>query len=78
MEKPYLLNVVTAGKTPKVNLKQTAELNYHLTIMPVLLLTTLLTVGDTTLAELAATGRHPESVPIIPMEQIFARTKTNT
>jgi hypothetical protein len=42
-------------------------------IVPVLMLAALLAAGDAALAGLAATGRHPASVPVIPVEQIFAR-----
>jgi 2-methylisocitrate lyase-like PEP mutase family enzyme len=73
VEGPCLLNVVAAGKTPEVGLERAAELGYRLAIVPVLLLAALLAVGDAALAELAATGRHTESVPVIPVQEIFAR-----
>jgi 2-methylisocitrate lyase-like PEP mutase family enzyme len=73
VEGPCLLNVVAGGKTPDIGLDQAAELGYRVAIVPVLLLAALLAAGDAALAGLAATGRHPASVPVIPVEQIFAR-----
>ena len=67
------MNVVAAGKTPEVSLAQAAELGYRLAIVPVLLLAALLAAGDAALAGLAATGRHPDGVPVIGVEQIFQR-----
>ena len=70
---PCLLNVVAAGKTPDVRLERAAELGYRLAIVPVLLLAAVLAAGDAALAGLAATGAHPESVPVMPVHEIFAR-----
>jgi 2-methylisocitrate lyase-like PEP mutase family enzyme len=70
---PCLLNVVAAGKTPDVGLERAAELGYRLAIVPVLLLAAVLAAGDAALAGLAKTGGHPDSVPVMPVEQIFAR-----
>jgi 2-methylisocitrate lyase-like PEP mutase family enzyme len=68
-----LLNVVAGGRTPDVSLQHAAELGYRVVIVPVLLLTALLAAGDDALAGLAATGRHPDGVPVIGVEQIFRR-----
>ncbi len=73
VEGPCLLNVVAAGKTPDIGLSQAAELGYRLAIVPVLVLAALLAAGDAALAGLAATGRHPDAVPVIGPEQIFQR-----
>jgi 2-methylisocitrate lyase-like PEP mutase family enzyme len=73
VEGPCLLNVVAAGKTPDIALGETAELGYRLAIVPVLLLNALLTAGDSALAALAATGRHPDSLPVVTVAQIFER-----
>ena len=73
VEGPCLLNVVAGGKTPEVSLAQAAELGYRLAIVPVLLLAALLAAGDAALTGLAATGRHPDGVPVIGVEQIFQR-----
>jgi 2-methylisocitrate lyase-like PEP mutase family enzyme len=70
---PCLLNVVAAGKTPDLPLAEAAELGYRLAIVPVLLLAATLAAGDAALAGLAATGRHPEGVPVIGVEEIFRR-----
>ncbi|HEY7618134.1 MAG TPA: isocitrate lyase/PEP mutase family protein [Solirubrobacteraceae bacterium] len=73
VEGPCLLNVVAGGRTPDVSLQHAAELGYRVVIVPVLLLTALLAAGDDALAGLAATGRHPDGVPVIGVEQIFRR-----
>ena len=73
VEGPCLLNVVAGGKTPEVSLAQAAELGYRLAIVPVLLLAAVLAAGDAALAGLGATGRHPDGVPVIGVEQIFQR-----
>jgi 2-methylisocitrate lyase-like PEP mutase family enzyme len=73
VEGPCLLNVVAAGKTPAIGLDRAAELGYRMAIVPVLLLAAVLAAGDAALAGLAATGRHPDGVPEIPVQEIFAR-----
>ena len=73
VEGPCLLNVVAAGKTPDVSLEQAAQLGYRLVILPVLLLAAVMAAGDAALAGLDATGRHPDGVPVIGVEQIFQR-----
>ena len=73
VEGPCLLNVVAAGKTPDVSLQQAAELGYRLAIVPVLLLAAVVAAGDAALAGLGATGRHPDGVPVIGVEQLFQR-----
>ena len=73
VEGPCLLNVVAGGKTPQISLAQAAELGYRLVIVPVLLLAAVLAAGDAALAGLGATGRHPDGVPVIGVEQIFQR-----
>jgi 2-methylisocitrate lyase-like PEP mutase family enzyme len=73
VEGPCLLNVVAAGRTPDVSMQQAAELGYRLVIVPVLLLAAVLAAADAALAGLAATGRHPDAVPVIGVEQIFQR-----
>jgi 2-methylisocitrate lyase-like PEP mutase family enzyme len=73
VEGPCLLNIVAAGRTPDIGLAEAAEMGYKLAIVPVLLLAAVLAAGDTALAGLAATGRHPEGVPIIGVEELFRR-----
>ena len=70
---PCLLNVVAGGKTPEVTLAHAAELGYRLAIVPVLLLAAVLAAGDAALAGLGATGRHPDGVPVMGVQQIFQR-----
>jgi 2-methylisocitrate lyase-like PEP mutase family enzyme len=73
VEGPCLLNLVAGGRTPDVSLQEAGELGYRLVIVPVLLLAALLAAGDAALAGLASTGRHPDGVPVIGVEQIFRR-----
>ena len=73
VEGPCLLNIVAGGRTPDVSLQEAAELDYRLVIVPVLLLAAVLAAADAALGGLAATGRHPDAVPVIGVEQIFKR-----
>jgi 2-methylisocitrate lyase-like PEP mutase family enzyme len=73
VEGPCLLNVVAAGRTPDIGLGKAAELGYRLAIVPVLLLAAAMAAGDAALAGLAATGRHPDGVPVIGVEELFLR-----
>ena len=73
VEGPCLLNVVAAGRTPDIGLGKAAELGYRLAIVPVLLLAAVMAAGDAALAGLAATGRHPDGVPVIGVEELFLR-----
>jgi 2-methylisocitrate lyase-like PEP mutase family enzyme len=73
VEGPCLLNIVAAGRTPDVGLAEAAEMGYKLAIVPVLLLAAVLAAGDAALAGLAATGRHPDGVPVIGVEELFRR-----
>jgi 2-methylisocitrate lyase-like PEP mutase family enzyme len=70
---PCLLNVVAAGKTPAVGLRDAAEMGYRLAIVPVLLVNAVLAAADTALAELRATGEHPAGLPVMPVAEIFRR-----
>jgi 2-methylisocitrate lyase-like PEP mutase family enzyme len=73
VEGPCLLNVVAGGKTPDIALRRAADIGYQIAIVPVLLLAAILAAGDAALADLAATGRHPPSVPVTPVAEIFRR-----
>ena len=73
VEGPCLLNVVAAGRTPDIGLDEAAKLGYRLAILPVLLLAAVMAAGDAALAGLAATGRHPDGVPVIGVEELFLR-----
>ena len=73
VEGPCLLNVVAGGKTPDISLPDAADLGYRVAIVPVLVLAAVLAAGDAALAGLAATGRHPDTVPVIGPAQIFQR-----
>jgi 2-methylisocitrate lyase-like PEP mutase family enzyme len=70
---PCLLNIVAAGKTPEVSLERAADLGYRLVIVPVLVLGAVIAAAEAALAGLKRTGRHPDGVPPVPVDEIFAR-----
>src|ERR1700689_5592747 len=53
---PCLLNVVPAGKTPRVSMQEAQALGYRLAILPALLLNAVLAAGDQALRVLKETG----------------------
>jgi 2-methylisocitrate lyase-like PEP mutase family enzyme len=73
VEGPCLLNVVAAGKTPALTMAEAAELGFKLAIVPILSLTAMLAAGEAALAGLKAEGAYPASVPVITVQEVFAR-----
>jgi 2-methylisocitrate lyase-like PEP mutase family enzyme len=57
---PCLLNVVSGGKTPVLDLAFAERIGFKLAILPGLLLQTAIAAFDAVLAETKATRRHPE------------------
>jgi 2-methylisocitrate lyase-like PEP mutase family enzyme len=57
---PCLLNVVSGGKTPVLDLDQAQKLGFKLAILPGLLFQTAVPAFDAVLAEVKATHRHPD------------------
>jgi 2-methylisocitrate lyase-like PEP mutase family enzyme len=57
---PCLLNVVSGGKTPVLDLAEAQQLGFKLAILPGLLFQTAVPAFDTVLAEVKATQRHPD------------------
>ena len=57
---PCLLNVVSGGKTPVLDLAQAQKLGFKLAILPGLLFQTAVPAFDAVLAEVKATQRHPD------------------
>jgi 2-methylisocitrate lyase-like PEP mutase family enzyme len=57
---PCLLNVVSGGKTPVLDLAQAQKLGFKLAILPGLLFQTAVPAFDAVLAEVKATRRHPD------------------
>src|SRR5262249_8570395 len=57
---PCLLNVVSGGKTPVLDLAEAQKLGFKLAILPGLLFQTAVPAFDAILAEVKATQRHPD------------------
>src|SRR5437588_7379914 len=57
---PCLLNVVSGGKTPVLDLAEAQTLGFKLAILPGLLFQTAVPAFDAVLAEVKATQRHPD------------------
>ena len=57
---PCLLNVVSGGKTPVLDLADAERLGFKLAILPGILFQTAVAAFDAVLAETKATRRHPE------------------
>jgi 2-methylisocitrate lyase-like PEP mutase family enzyme len=57
---PCLLNVVSGGKTPMLDLAAAQKLGFKLAILPGLLFQTAVPAFDAVLAEVKATQRHPD------------------
>jgi len=57
---PCLLNVVSGGKTPVLDLAEAQKLGFKLAILPGLLFQTAVPAFDAVLAEVKATQRHPD------------------
>jgi 2-methylisocitrate lyase-like PEP mutase family enzyme len=57
---PCLLNVVSGGKTPVLDLAEAQQLGFKLAILPGLLFQTAVSAFDAVLAEVKATRRHPD------------------
>jgi len=70
---PCLLNIVQGGKTPDLPLADAERFGYVITILPGLLLGSILSACDEALAAVHAEGRYPASrVPTSPAKT-FAR-----
>ena len=57
---PCLLNVVSGGKTPVLDLAEPQKLGFKLAILPGVLFQTAVPAFDAVLAEVKATRRHPD------------------
>jgi 2-methylisocitrate lyase-like PEP mutase family enzyme len=57
---PCLLNVVSGGKTPVLDLAEAQRLGFKLAILPGLLFQTAVSAFDAVLAEVKATRLHPD------------------
>jgi len=57
---PCLLNVVSGGKTPLLDLAEGERLGFKLAILPGILFQSAIAAFDAALAEVKATHRHPD------------------
>jgi 2-methylisocitrate lyase-like PEP mutase family enzyme len=70
---PCLLNMVLKGKTPHVNLKDAERMGYRLTILPGMLISSIIGLCDKMLAEVKATGELAQPYSQTGPGGIFAR-----
>ena len=70
---PCLLNVVPAGKTPRVNMQEAQALGYRLAILPALLLNAVMAAGDQALRVLKETGVPSGGAKEISVVDTFRR-----
>ncbi len=70
---PCLLNVVRGGKTPDLDLREAEAMGYKLTIVPGLLIQSVVGICDQMLAELRTNRRHPRPVKEITVPEMFRR-----
>jgi len=70
---PCLLNMVRAGKTPDLALGEAEAMGYRLTIMPSLLLSTIMMACDEVLRQVRETDAPPSSKGVPPVRERFRR-----
>ncbi|TCI00329.1 isocitrate lyase/PEP mutase family protein [Roseococcus sp. SYP-B2431] len=70
---PCLLNMVRAGKTPDLALGEAEAMGYRLTIMPGLLLSTIMMACDEVLKQVMATDAPPSSKGVPSVRERFQR-----
>lgn len=70
---PCLLNMVRAGKTPDLSLGEGEAMGYRLTILPGLLLTTIMMACDEVLKQVRETDAPPSSVGVPSVRDRFRR-----
>jgi 2-methylisocitrate lyase-like PEP mutase family enzyme len=70
---PCLLNMVRAGKTPDLALGEAEAMGYRLTIMPSLLLSTIMMACDEVLKQVMATDAPPSSKGVPSVRERFQR-----
>lgn len=70
---PCLLNMVLKGKTPHVNLKDAERMGYRITILPGMLISSIIGLCDKMLAEVKQTGDLSQPYAQIGPGGIFAR-----
>jgi 2-methylisocitrate lyase-like PEP mutase family enzyme len=70
---PCLLNMVLKGKTPHVNLKDAEKMGYRITILPGMLISSIIGLCDKMLADVKATGELAQPYAQIGPGGVFAR-----
>lgn len=70
---PCLLNMVLKGKTPHVNLKDAEKMGYRITILPGMLISSIIGLCDKMLAEVKETGELSQPYSQTGPGGIFAR-----
>ncbi|MGE0765284.1 MAG: oxaloacetate decarboxylase [Hyphomicrobiaceae bacterium] len=70
---PCLLNMVLSGKTPPVNLKDAEQMGYRITILPGMLLSSIIGLCDKMLAEVKETGHLSQPFNQGGPGKVFAR-----
>lgn len=70
---PCLLNMVLSGKTPPVNLKDAEKMGYRITILPGMLISSIIGLCDQMLAEVKQTGELSQPYNQGGPGKIFAR-----
>jgi len=68
---PCLLNVVRHGKTPEIDLRDAERMGYRLTIVPGLLLKSVIGICEQALSELKSTHRHPPLLKELTVREAF-------
>ncbi len=70
---PCLLNMVLKGKTPHVNLKDAEKMGYRITILPGMLISSIIGLCDKMLADVKATGELAQPYSQSGPGGVFAR-----
>jgi len=70
---PCLLNMVLSGKTPPVNMKDAEKMGYRITILPGMLISSIIGLCDKMLAEVKETGNLSQPFNQGGPGKIFAR-----
>ena len=68
---PCLLNLVRRGRTPELDLRDVERFGYRLSIVPGLLLGTMLSSGTAALEELKESHRHPVQLQDLDVRERF-------
>jgi hypothetical protein len=70
---PCLLNMVLKGKTPHVNMKDAESMGYRITILPGMLISSIVGLCDKMLAEVKETGELSQPFSQSGPGGVFAR-----